>query len=288
MREARGPISGTSLSPPMPSPKCFAIGPQTRLVLFRDAKGVTPILDIEEFPAFRGLEDRIEWRNFVPLSRLPEEISQFDINIAPLEVGNPFCEAKSELKFFEAALVDVPTIASPTGPFRRAIRHGVTGFLAADAGQWLEAAIALVDDPALRHRMARAAHREVLWTYGPLRRSEAMAAALPLMLGSPKASARAFALELSRNDARHPPPSLPETEVVFHADRLGEAEVTVVVPLYNYANYIVEALDSVKAQTLRGTRPGRRRRRVDRLLTGDGSQMGRAQCQPVQPTDDLA
>ena len=27
--------------------------------------------------------------------------------------GNPFCEAKSELKFFEAALVDVPTIAYP-------------------------------------------------------------------------------------------------------------------------------------------------------------------------------
>ena len=122
--------------------------PQTRLVLFRDAKGVTPILDIEEFPALSGLEDRIEWRNFVPLSRLPEEISQFDINIAPLEVGNPFCEAKSELKFFEAALVDVPTIASPTGPFRRAIRDGVTGFLAADTGQWLDAAIALVDDPS--------------------------------------------------------------------------------------------------------------------------------------------
>ena len=160
--------------------------PETRLVLFRDAKGLTPILDIEEFPALRGLEDRIEWRNFVPLSRLPEEIAQFDINIAPLEVGNPFCEAKSELKFFESALVDVPTIASPTGPFRRAIRHGVTGFLAADTAQWLEAAIALVDEPALRYRIARAAHREVLWTYGPLRRSEAMASALPLMLRKPQ------------------------------------------------------------------------------------------------------
>ena len=100
------------------------------------------------------------------------------------------------------------------------------------------------------YRMARAAHREVLWTYGPLRRSEAMASALPLMLGNPKASARAFALELSRSAARHPPPSVPETEVVFHADKLEEAEVTVVVPLHNYANYIVEALDSVKAQTL--------------------------------------
>jgi glycosyltransferase involved in cell wall biosynthesis len=172
--------------------------PQTRLVLFRDAKGLTPILDIEEFPTLQGLEGQIEWRNFVPLSRLPDEIARFDINIAPLEVGNPFCEAKSELKFFEAALVDVPTIASPTGPFRRAIEHGVTGFLAADPAQWVEAAIALVDQPDLRHRIARAAHRDVVWTYGPLHRAEAMASALPLMLGRPKASARAFALELSR------------------------------------------------------------------------------------------
>jgi glycosyltransferase involved in cell wall biosynthesis/GT2 family glycosyltransferase/SAM-dependent methyltransferase len=222
----------------------------TRLVLFRDAKGLTPILDIEEFPAFTGLEDQIEWRNFVPLSRLSEEIARFDINIAPLEVGNLFCEAKSELKFFESALVDVPTIASPTGPFRRAIRHGVTGFLAANPAQWLEASIALVDEPALRYRIARAAHREVLWTYGPLRRSEAMASALPLMLGQPRASARAFALELCRSADRYPAPLVPDTDVVFHQDKLEEAEVTVVVPLHNYANYIVEALDSVKAQTL--------------------------------------
>ena len=225
--------------------------PQTRLVLFRGADGVTPILDIKEYPGLRGLEDRIEWRDFVPLSRLPDEIAQFDINVAPLEVGNPFCEAKSELKFFEAALVDVPTIASPTGPFRRAIQDGATGFLAADAAQWVEAAIALVDDPALRQRIARAAHREVLWTYGPLRRSQAMATALPLMLGKPRASARAFAFELAQKEASLPTKLLlPGTEVLFHADRLGYADVTVVIPLYNYADYIVEALDSVKAQTL--------------------------------------
>jgi hypothetical protein len=34
-----------------------------------------------------------------------------DLILAPLEFGNPFGEAKSELKFFEAALVGVPTIA---------------------------------------------------------------------------------------------------------------------------------------------------------------------------------
>jgi hypothetical protein len=43
---------------------------------------------------------------------------------------------------------------------------------------------------------------------------------------------------------------IPETEVVSHTDKLGDAEVTVVIPLYNYEKYIVEALDSVKTQTL--------------------------------------
>jgi glycosyltransferase involved in cell wall biosynthesis/SAM-dependent methyltransferase len=225
--------------------------PQTRLVLFRDASGIIPILDIEEFQALRGLEERIEWRNFVPLDRLPEEMARFDINLAPLEVGNPFCEAKSELKFFEAALVDVPTIASPTGPFRRAVRDGVTGFLAAGPDEWRSALLALVDDSALRYRIARAAQREILWTYGPLRRSEAMASALPQMLGTGWAAARAFALELHRTAFQRPPePVVPDAEVVFEADRLGEADVTVVVPLYNYAGYVEEALDSVKAQTL--------------------------------------
>ena len=62
---------------------------------------------------------------------------------------------------------------------------------------------------------------------------------------------RAFALELARETA--PPrgrPAIPESEAVFAADRLGEAAVTVIVPLYNYANFIVEALESVRAQTL--------------------------------------
>ena len=36
-------------------------------------------------------------------------------------VDNPFCDAKSALKFHEAALVNVPTIASPTSPFVESI-----------------------------------------------------------------------------------------------------------------------------------------------------------------------
>jgi glycosyltransferase involved in cell wall biosynthesis len=45
-------------------------------------------------------------------------------------------------------------------------------------------------------------------------------------------------------------PHIPQAETIWSSDRLGAAYVTVIVPLYNYAAHIVEALDSVAAQTL--------------------------------------
>jgi glycosyltransferase involved in cell wall biosynthesis len=166
--------------------------PAVRLVGFQPNDGSPPILDVEEFPALRDLAHRIEWRSFVPLEDLPDEVARFDINLAPLEIGNPFCEAKSELKFFEAALVDVPTVASATGPFRRAIRDGETGFLAASPEEWAEALLRLVDDAALRREMALKAQLSVLWRFGPEQRREQMAALLDI-LGGDRRGAHAFA-----------------------------------------------------------------------------------------------
>jgi glycosyltransferase involved in cell wall biosynthesis len=225
--------------------------PDCRLVAFRSVDGSLPYLDVEEFPELRGLESQIEWRNFVPHQRLPEEIARLDVNLAPLEVGNPFCEAKSELKFFEAALVDVPTIASPTGPFRRAIRHGETGFLAATPREWRDTLARFVDDAALRRCVAAAACRDVLWTFGPERRTEALSTIFDMLAGG-QIAARAFELQLLRlrGLASPPHPHIPDHELVFEVDHLRLAQVTVVVPLYNYARFVIEALDSVAAQTL--------------------------------------
>jgi glycosyltransferase involved in cell wall biosynthesis len=66
-----------------------------------------------------------------------------------------------------------------------------------------------------------------------------------------RAASRAFELEFHRSAAcRRSAPSIPESETVFARDRLGQAEVTIVVPLHNYSQLIVETLDSVRAQTL--------------------------------------
>jgi O-antigen biosynthesis protein len=224
--------------------------PDRRLVLFRQPGNGPPLLDPAEFSALRGLEGQIEWRELVSPDDLPDEIARFDINIAPLEVGNAFCEAKSEVKFLEAALVEVCTVASPTGPFRRAIRPGETGFLADDAASWAAILRRLLEDATLRRRIGRAAYRDVLWTYGPHRRTELVASMLEQLWGDARAAARAFAMDVgSRSDRRAVALPAPEPEVVVEADRLGSAEVTVVVPVYNYRGYVIEALDSVASQT---------------------------------------
>jgi glycosyltransferase involved in cell wall biosynthesis len=228
--------------------------PSCRLVLFRLQIGpaaTLPTIEIEKFPSFRGIEDQIEWRTIVPLPQLPEEMARFDINIAPLEIGNMFCQAKSELKFFEAALLDVPTIASPTGPYERAISNGVTGFLADSYEEWYTSLLRLVDEPALRNRIARAANRDALWRYGPLRRADKMFSALPQLLGDSRAAAHGYAFELFRRQAGESPPiSIPEADIKFESDQLDDAALTIILSLDNNTPYPEEALESTRKQTL--------------------------------------
>ena len=217
----------------------------TRLVLFRNA------FDLDEFPMFDDLRDQIEWRDIVPLADLPSELARLDVNLAPLEAGNPFCEAKSDLKYFEAALVDVPTVASPTGPFRRAIDHGVTGFLADSEDECRSALEKLVVDADLRRTVGRAAHDAVVFSHGPERRAQRIKAVLDQVLDHGANAADAFAVEVTRREPPDPaPPALAPVRTAFERDRLRPSRVTVVVPVYNYAGTVVEALDSVKAQTL--------------------------------------
>jgi SAM-dependent methyltransferase/glycosyltransferase involved in cell wall biosynthesis len=223
--------------------------PEARLVVFRQL--AKTCLDIEEFPELHGLEDQIEWRDMVALAELPGEIARFDISIAPLEAGNPFCEAKSELKYFESALVEVPVIASPTAVFQSAIDPGRTGLLAGDAAGWEAALARLVDDPTERARMGRAAYQDVLWRYGPHGAVEAMRSLLAQIAGGCAEAARAFELDTRRAAAPAPRAvAIGPHEAEILQDRMGDAAASIVIPLHNYAHYVTEALESAGAQTI--------------------------------------
>jgi glycosyltransferase involved in cell wall biosynthesis len=118
-------------------------------------------------PAWKPYAERVERLPLQHPSDLLRRIAETDINLAPLELGNPFCEAKSELKFFEAALVGVPTVASATEPFAAAIEDGVSGFLARTEPDWRRALDALVAAPERRTAIGAAGRARALARHAP-------------------------------------------------------------------------------------------------------------------------
>ena len=124
-------------------------------------------LDLEDHPELAPHRSRIECRPLVPHHLLPRELARFDINLAPLEAGNPFCEAKSELKYFEAGVLGIPTIASRTGAFEEAIEDGLNGRLVDGEAGWTEALLGLVASRELRQQQGELARRHAMSLYGP-------------------------------------------------------------------------------------------------------------------------
>jgi len=125
-------------------------------------------LDIPQ--SFDGVKNRIRRIKPVPWRELPFWLAQFDVNLAPLLLDNPFSQSKSEIKYMEAALVGVPTIASPTDAFQSAIHHGKNGFLAKDLSAWQEC-LQLLSDPVQREVLSASAVEDIQ-KYAPQTRAQ--------------------------------------------------------------------------------------------------------------------
>lgn len=114
---------------------------------------------------FGKFEKRIERLPLVPRGKHYENIFRADINLAPLVLNDPFCEAKSELKFFEAGILKVPTVAIKNQTFSMAISDGQDGFLADSKEEWIEKISRLIENEVLRHKIGEEARRKVLRDY---------------------------------------------------------------------------------------------------------------------------
>jgi glycosyltransferase involved in cell wall biosynthesis len=123
--------------------------------------------NLELASAFAPYGDRIRRAPYVDWRELPYLIARVDVNLAPLEQDNPFCRAKSENKFVEAALVGVPTIASPVEALEFAITDAEDGLLARTPEEWQDALGALIDSPSRRREMGEAARRTAHARYKP-------------------------------------------------------------------------------------------------------------------------
>lgn len=119
---------------------------------------IVGILDIPK--DMKPFGNQIVTHDYVDWDKLPALISEVDINLAPL-VDSIFNRAKSEIKWIEAALVKVPTVASKIGAFSDEVVDGETGLLATD-DEWFDKLESLVLSLELRQKLAESAYRAVL------------------------------------------------------------------------------------------------------------------------------
>jgi glycosyltransferase involved in cell wall biosynthesis len=118
-------------------------------------------------PALDTFADRVRRLPLLEWTQLPAALRDIDVNLAPLDPGGRFNEAKSAIKWLEAALTATPTVASSTEPFRDAIVHGDNGLLAADLDDWVACLDHLVEDEQERKRLSHRARRDALLRWSP-------------------------------------------------------------------------------------------------------------------------
>lgn len=81
-------------------------------------------------------EKRIFFSKYVPYEELGYEMGKVDLNIIPLQ-KHEFNECKSELKYFEASIVNTISCATDNNVYGNVINDGIDGFLA-DEISWFE------------------------------------------------------------------------------------------------------------------------------------------------------
>lgn len=129
---------------------------------------VGPVSVSGQLKRFSG---RVFQKKFVPYFDFDKVLNQIDINLVPLEVDEPFCQSKSELKFIEAGIHSIPSVASATVPHVEVIKNGFNGYLANNADDWYRG-ISLLMDSRHRFEVGRRAKETTMRYYSPEYRAE--------------------------------------------------------------------------------------------------------------------
>ena len=112
-------------------------------------------------PGLQIFEDRIESQPFSSYLQYLQSLSQTDLSIVPLTKGK-FNECKSAIRYIEASLCAVPTIASLVGQFSEIIVDGEDGYLADSTEEWISKLTRLLGDREMRLAMGVKSREKVM------------------------------------------------------------------------------------------------------------------------------
>ncbi len=162
------PVTVAYLSGSASHDRDFKLVEPSLLRLLRDHRKIKVLLvgTLNFSAEFYQYESQFEFREFVPYHRLPSLFEEIDINLIPLEVDQEFCQGKSELKFIEAGICAVPSIASPTEVHCQVIQHEDNGILVQN-NQWYESILQLMENEAMRVSLGLRARNSVEKSYSP-------------------------------------------------------------------------------------------------------------------------
>lgn len=111
------------------------ISTELKVLLEKHKDFLLKIVGHIELPTeLKEFESRIIRVPFVSYEELQYEIGEVDVNLVPLQ-QNLFNNCKSELKYFEASIVNVVSCCSPTFVYKEIVKDKENGYLCRD-GEW--------------------------------------------------------------------------------------------------------------------------------------------------------
>jgi glycosyltransferase involved in cell wall biosynthesis len=111
------------------------------------------------------MEDRILFYPFTPdIIAYWSILAGCDINLAVLEKGI-VADCKSEIKWLEAAILQIPSVVSGTKTYREILNDGEDGFIADTPEQWRAILERLIGNPELRAAVGARARAKALTNY---------------------------------------------------------------------------------------------------------------------------
>jgi len=122
--------------------------------------------DIEFWNQFKN----IEWQPLVPMEDYFETLNNLAIDIVIIpRADNYFNRCKSNIKFLEASMFELPVIAQGfedgNSPYQADIKNYVNGIVVTDNSKWLEEINGLIENKEVRERIGKNAKLYVLDKY---------------------------------------------------------------------------------------------------------------------------